>query len=571
MQRPLRSRLYPLALLPLAAACAHHAPPPARVEPAPLQARYPVVPLPRSVLPLDGVFRLDAGTRIVLMAGGDAALRQIAELFSAPVRAATGLPLPVVVAASAADGDAADAISLTLEPGAEWPSPEAYRLEVGASGVALTAPTPAGLFHGTQTLRQLLPVSAERVVERDPGAWTIPAGVIEDAPRFPYRGMHLDVARHLFPVPFIKRYIDLLALYKFNTFHWHLTDDQGWRVEIEKYPRLTRVGAWRAETQVGRDADPFVGDGTRYGGYYTRAQVRDIVAYAAARYITIIPEIEMPGHALAALAAYPELGCGPGPYAVATQWGVFEDIYCPKEATFTFLENVLLEVMDLFPGEYIHIGGDEAPKTAWEGSDTAQAVIRREGLADETELQSWFIRRIEGFLGAHGRKLIGWDEILEGGLAPEATVMSWRGMRGGIEAALAGHDVIMTPTSHLYFDYYQGDPVTEPLAIGGFTPLRKVYAFEPVPPTLGADAARHVLGAQGNLWTEYITTPAHAEYMAVPRMLALSEVVWSPASSRDWRGFSTRLRAQLKRLDALGVNYRAPGADDAAAFIPPEE
>ncbi len=582
MSQRTRRGLWPLALLLFATACIHN---PIGGRPVPTTLRYPVVPLPRRVIPMEGTFRLDAGTRIVLADSGDAELRQIADLFAAPLREASGLPLPVLAGTGSADAAAGHAISLGLDADEDWPSPEAYRLEVTAVGVTLTAPTPTGLFRGTQTLRQLLPASLEwsaaagtaagSGAEGGPGtgsarAWTVAAGIIEDAPRFPYRGMHLDVARHVFPVPFIKKYIDLLALYKFNTFHWHLTDDQGWRLEIRKYPRLTEVGAWRAETQVGRESDPFVGDSTPYGGYYTQAQVRDIVAYAAARHIAIIPEIEMPGHALAALASYPGLGCGPGPYEVGTHWGVYEDIFCPKEATFAFLENVLLEVMELFPGPYIHVGGDEAPKDAWERSDTAQAVIRREGLAGETELQSWFIRRIERFLGAHGRRLIGWDEILEGGLAPAATVMSWRGMEGGIEAALAGHDVIMTPTSHLYFDYYQGDRATEPLAIGGFTPLRKVYAFDPVPAALSGDAARHVLGAQGNVWTEYITTPEQVEYMAVPRMLALAEVVWSPASARDWDDFSVRLRAQLERLHALGVHYRAPDSAPAAEAAPLE-
>jgi hexosaminidase len=309
---------------------------------------------------------------------------------------------------------------------------------------------------------------------------------------------------------------------------------------------------------VAKNFDPYIGDGQRYGGFYTQDEVRAIVAYARERQITVVPEIEMPGHSLAALAAYPELACTPGPFEVATTWGVFEDIYCPSARTFAFLEDVLDEVLELFPSRYIHIGGDEAPKTAWRNSALAQEVIRREGLADEHELQSWFIRRIERFLRSRGRQLIGWDEILEGGLAPDATVMSWRGTEGGIAAARLGHDVVMTPNSHVYFDHYQGDPEQEPLAIGGFTPLEKVYAFEPVPAELTDEEARHVLGAQANVWTEYIRTPEHVEYMAYPRALALAEVLWSPADARDWTGFTVRLRGALLRLSALGVNFRSP-------------
>ncbi len=432
-------------------------------------------------------------------------------------------------------------------------SREAYTLVSDSDGVRITARGHAGIFYGLQTLRQL-------VHSDSAGGWTIPAVRIEDAPRFAYRGMHLDVARHFFSVAFVERYIDLLARYKLNTFHWHLTDDQGWRIEIARYPRLTSVGAPRAETIVDKHFDPYEGDGVPYGGYYTQAEIRDVVAYAAARYVTIVPEIEMPGHARAALAAYPNLACTPGPFTVATRWGVFDDIFCPTEHTFEFLENVLTEVMDLFPGTYIHVGGDEVPKRRWRESAAAQAVIRREGLKNEQQLQSYFMRRIERFLNAHGRRLIGWDEILEGGLPPEATVMSWRGTAGGIAAARAGHDVIMTPSNSMYFDHYQGQPATEPLAIGGYTPLDSVYAFEPVPGSLTPAQARHILGAQANLWTEYIATEAHAEYMLFPRLLALAEVDWTPRGARDWESFQARLPAQLEMLGRAGVTYR--GAAD---------
>jgi len=507
-------------------------------------AKEVLVPAPARVTWGEDHFRVTATTSLVIQVADpiDAArlARRAGEMFreAAAIRVAVSTDEP------------ADTGSIVLALTGSGPA-ESYRLRVAETGVVVTAPDPAGLFYGLQTLGQLMtPVEA--------GTATIPAVIIEDQPRFRYRGMHLDVGRHAFPVAFIKRYIDLLARYKFNTFHWHLTEDQGWRIEIERYPRLTDIGSCRSETMVEKNFDPYVGNGIPYCGFYSQDEVRDIVAYAADRFVTIVPEIEMPGHSLAALAAYPELACTPGPFEVGTRWGVFEDIYCPSEATFEFLENVLQEVMALFPSEYIHIGGDEAPKRRWRESEVAQAVIRREGLEDEHELQSYFIQRIERFLNAHGRRLIGWDEILEGGVAPDATVMSWRGMAGGIEAARQGHDVIMTPGSHVYFDHYQGDPRFEPLAIGGYTPLEKVYQFEPVPEELTTVEARYVIGAQANVWTEYITTEKHVEYMAVPRMLALSEVLWSPMEARDWETFRRRLPTRLRELDRLGVHYRVP-------------
>jgi hexosaminidase len=431
---------------------------------------------------------------------------------------------------------------------------EGYELEVSPRRVTLVAGDYPGIFYGLETLSQLV----TRTPDPDPGGWIIPSVDIDDVPRFPYRGLHLDVGRHFFSVDFIKRYLDILAAYKMNVFHWHLTEDQGWRIEIQGYPRLTEVGSCRSETIVEKSFDPYVGDGTEYCGFYTQEEIREVVAYARDRFIMVIPEIEMPGHSVAALAAYPELACTEGPFQVATRWGVTRDIYCPREETFEFLQNVLTEVMELFPSPYIHIGGDEAPKDRWEESEVAQEVIRREGLADEDELQSWFIRRMEAFLNEGGRSLVGWDEILEGGLAPNATVMSWRGEAGGIAAAQQGHDVIMTPNSHLYLDYYQGDTIQEPLAIGGLSPLEEVYAYEPIPQELTAMEARHVLGAQGNVWTEYMKTTDYVEYMVIPRLLALSEVVWSPRASREWKHFSRRLPRHFGRLDAMGVNYRIP-------------
>jgi hexosaminidase len=369
--------------------------------------------------------------------------------------------------------------------------------------------------------------------------------------------MHLDVGRHFYGADYVKRYIDLIARYKLNRFHWHLTEDQGWRIPIDRYPRLTEVGGFRAQTHVGHGREDFVGDGVPHGGYYTKDEIRDVVAYAAERYITIVPEIEMPGHSLAALAAYPELACTEGPFEVGMTWGVFEDIYCPSEETFAFLENVLAEVIEIFPGELVHIGGDEAPKVRWEESALVQELKAREGLADEHEVQSWFVHRIERFLNANGRRLIGWDEILDGGLAPNATVMSWRGTEGGIEAARMGHDVVMTPYSHLYFDYYQSeDQDSEPLAIGGFLPLDSVYDYEPVPSELTSAEATHILGAQANVWTEYMKSWDHVEYMVFPRLFALSEVAWSAADRKDYARFHARLGWHLDRLDALGVRYR---------------
>jgi hexosaminidase len=435
---------------------------------------------------------------------------------------------------------------------------EGYTLDVTPTAVRIGARDSAGAFYALETVKQLLPPAIYREAPTGETAWRVPAVHIEDAPRFGWRGAHLDAGRHFMPKEFVKKYIDLLALHKLNVFHWHLTEDQGWRLEIRKYPRLTEIGSCRTETVVAKEFDPYHGDGTPYCGFYTQDEVREVVRYAAERYVTVVPEIEMPGHSRAALAAYPELGCGPGPYAVWTTWGVSDDIFCPGERTFAFLQDVLTEVMELFPSTFIHVGGDEAPKTAWKASELAQQVMRREKLKDEARLQSWFIHRIDRFLTSKGRRLVGWDEILEGGLAPGATVMSWRGIDGGIAAAKAGHDVVMTPTSHLYFDYYQGDPRTEPLAGGGRVTLERVYSYEPVPASLTPAQARHILGAQGNMWTEYMATTSHVEYMALPRMLALAEVVWSPKAARDWNGFVARLPWQFGLLDRLGTNYRVP-------------
>ena len=510
-----------------------------------------VIPQPVQMEVGRGVFDLDADTRIMLSNPTNLEVQQLTESWARPIRATSGFNLLLV---DTPDDAPSNMITLRLSQDAPHPA-EGYRLNVTSDAVTVEAKTPTGLFYGLQTLTQLL-------FGDHTSGWSVPIVQIVDAPRFAYRGMHLDVGRHFFPVAFIKKYIDLLAMYKMNKFHWHLTDDQGWRIEIKKYPKLTEIGAYRQETVMGKNFErfdrPYVGDGKPHGGFYSQEEVREVVAYARARYIDVIPEIEMPGHATAALAAYPEFACTDGPFDVPTTWGIFEDVFCPKEETFQFLEDVLTEVIALFPSQYIHIGGDEVPKVRWQESEVAQEVISREGLADEDELQSYFIKRIESFLQAQGRRLIGWDEILEGGLAPDATVMSWRGMEGGIEAAREGHDVIMTPTSHCYFDYYQADPEQEPLAIRGLTPLEKVYSFEPVPEMLSAEDAEHILGAQGNVWTEYMATTDYVEYMVFPRMLALSEVVWSPPDLRNWEDFVQRLPDHLRHFDALGVNYRQP-------------
>ena len=441
--------------------------------------------------------------------------------------------------------------SIILEYDDSISSKEGYSIESNEHNITIKASTDAGAFYAVQSLLQLMPADHNNTTEIH-----IPAITIKDEPRFKYRGMHLDVSRHMFDVEFIKKYIDAMAMLKMNNFHWHLTDDQGWRIEIKKYPKLQEIAAYRDSTLLGHYNDtPHQYDGKKYGGYYTQEEVREVIAFAKARHINVLPEIELPGHAQAAIAAYPELGCTGENIQVAMKWGVFEDIYCPSEETFTFLENVLDEVMELFPSKYIHIGGDEAPKTQWKTSDVAQRVIKENGLKDEYELQSYFIQRMEKYLNSKGRQIIGWDEILEGGLAPNATVMSWRGTNGAVEAAKAGHDVIMTPTSHAYFDYYQSENDDEPLAIGGFLPLEKVYHFNPIPVELNDEEAIHVLGVQGNVWTEYMTTSEQVEYMAFPRMLAMSEVAWSADENKNYDSFINRVEYFHKRLDAMDINY----------------
>ncbi len=515
-----------------------------------------VIPRPVSVTPGSGHFRLTSRTVIWTDASSAAVGRQLARY----LEPATGFSFAVRIGGSVP----ANAIVLRRDAGLRRLGSEGYTLGVRSTGITARAPDAAGLFYAVQTLRQLLPPEIFREAPVTGVEWRIPVVAIEDSPRFGWRGAHLDVGRHFMPKEFVKKYIDLLALHKLNTFHWHLTEDQGWRLEIEKYPLLTEVGAWRRESLVGRqgsqrDTTQWLYDGERHGGFYTRDDAREIVAYAQARHITVVPEIEMPGHALAAIAAYPELGVTGEKLEVGRRWGIYSDILNAEPSTVAFMKDVLAEVLEVFPSRFIHIGGDEADKAKWRTSPRIAARIAELGLKDEHELQSWFIRQMDDFLSARGRRLVGWDEILEGGLAPNATVMSWRGTDGGVAAARAGHDVVMAPTSHTYLDYYQSQAIdAEPIAIGGFLPLERVYSFDPMPPELEARFARHVLGGQAQVWTEYMKTPKKVEYMAFPRLTALAEAVWTPAALKDYANFRARLDVHLARLSALDVNFRRP-------------
>ena len=508
-----------------------------------------LIPAPAKLTARDGTFTLTPSTHIQTSAG----LHALGELARQYLRPATGLPLKVVESATHSR------IVLSLDPRLGHFGDEGYRLTVAKDEVLIRAPHPPGVFWGLQTLRQLLPSAGFRRAFVPDAAWVVPCVEIDDRPRFAWRGSHLDVGRHFMPKDWILKHLDLMALHKLNVFHWHLTEDQGWRIEIRRYPKLTAVGAWRADSQLGlSDGDGANRrfEGKPHGGYYTQADVREVVRYAADRSITVVPEIEMPGHARAALAAYPELGNTGQPLEVATWWGVHDGVFGVHDEVFEFLQNVLDEVLELFPSRFIHIGGDEVPKQEWRDSERARARGTELGLRDEDELQSWFVRRMDSWLSERGRRLVGWDEILEGGLAPGATVMSWRGEAGGIAAAKAGHDVVMAPEEPTYLDHYQSADPGEPLAHRGVNTLADVYAYEPVPNELSADEAAHVLGAQGQLWTEFMPDQRHVEYMAWPRLCALSEVLWSPREARDWADFERRFATHRERLDALDVNYR---------------
>ncbi|MFZ6873264.1 beta-N-acetylhexosaminidase [Undibacterium sp. Di27W] len=516
-------------------------------KPVEQAAELAIIPQPAQQQWGQGSFSLSAKTRLY---ASDAAALSNANLFNDRLEQTLGFRLAVLAGLPGK----ADSNYLLLKTEApvqgQKNQDEAYALSINPHAIALTG-SAAGQFYGMQSLLQMLPARASQLAH-------LRSVNVQDTPRFSWRGMHLDVGRHMVSVEFIKKFLDQMAFYKMNTFHWHLTEDQGWRIEIKAYPKLTEVGAWRKESTLGRHVEPYIGDGKAYGGFYTQEQIREVVAYAAARHITVVPEIELPGHAQAALAAYPELACTPGPFEVATNWGIFEDIYCPSEATFGFLEKVLSEVMALFPGQYLHIGGDEVPKARWKNSALAQDVMRREGLKNEEELQSWFIRRIEKFINSKGKRLIGWDEILEGGLAPDATVMSWRGEEGGIAAARQGHDVIMSPTSHCYFDAGQGPKEQESWQLGGELSLEKVYTYNPVPGILNGQEQSHIKGVQANIWTEYLSKPEMIEYMVYPRLLAMAEVAWTAPEKKEYSGFEQRLVTHYPRLQQAGLAYRIP-------------
>lgn len=496
-----------------------------------LRADYRVVPLPKQIVLNQGKpFRLDATVKIVYPEG-NLTMRRNAVFLAGYLKDLTGKTFSTATKW--------DRKAIVLKLGGDSTNAEAYRIDVDAKQVTVSAATEQGVFYGIQTLRKALPVGIHQIA--------LPAVTIQDAPRFGYRGMHLDVSRHFFTVDEVKTYIDMLALHNINNFHWHLTDDQGWRIEIKKYPRLTQVGSMRSETVIGHNSGTY--DGIPYGGFYTQEQIKSVVAYAQERFINIVPEIDMPGHMLGALSAYPELGCTGGPYALWRQWGVSDQVLCAgNDQTLVFIKEVLTELMGLFPSKYIHIGGDECPKKAWKNCLKCQERIKALGLVSdvkhtaEERLQSFLISYAEQVVNSNGRKIIGWDEILEGGLAPNATVMSWRGMAGGVEAAKQRHDVIMTPNQYVYFDYYQTKDLTnEPLAIGGYNPIKNVYEWEPVPTSLSDTENKYIIGAQANLWTEYIPTFKQAQYMALPRMAALCEVQWSDSSRKNYPDFLKRL------------------------------
>ncbi|KAF0149931.1 MAG: hexosaminidase [Ignavibacteria bacterium] len=501
------------------------------------QVTNSVVPKPVSAEVQNGSIVISSETKIWIELGEE--MQTLGDLVASAIN--SRIKAKVFATAKMTKDIPKSLIKLKIESG--FSTSEAYKIIMTPNTISLSAMSGNGLFYAIQSLLQLMPIETEGKT------FSIQCINITDEPRFAWRGMHLDVCRHFFPIEFVKKYIDVMAMYKLNTFHWHLTEDQGWRIEIKKYPKLTQIGSIRKET---------MGDGKPYRGFYTQEQIKDVVEYARRKYINVVPEIEMPGHAQAALACYPELSCTGGPFEVGTVWGVINDVFCAgNDRTFEFLKDVLTEVMDLFPSQIIHIGGDECPKTRWKACEKCQTRIKVLGLKDEHELQSYFIQRVEKFVNSKGRKIIGWDEILEGGLAPNAAVMSWRGVEGGIAAAKAKHYAVMSPGTHCYFDHYQAQS-GEPKAIGGFTNLEKVYSYEPIPEALNEEEAKYIMGAQANLWTEYIKTTEHAEYMLLPRMLALSEVVWSPKSSRNLNDFLERMKFQYSYLKKHNYNFRAP-------------
>ena len=496
-----------------------------------------IIPKPFKIRPNGSTFHFNKKTVLILSNAVD---KRDAQIFQSSLHLITGSSPAIAHKAFS------NYIRLAIDSNS-IPYAEGYLLSVDNKHISITGHDAAGVFYGLQSLIQL----ASRTINH-----TVPGCIIEDHPRFAYRGMHLDVSRHFFTADQIRKWIDVLALYKINTFHWHLTDDQGWRIEIKRYPRLQSIAAYRNETLIGHKKDlPHIFDGKRYVGYYTQEEVKQIVKYAAERHITIIPEIEMPGHATAALTAYPNLGCTGGPYQTATYWGVFSDVYCAgNNATFVFLQDVLDEVLTLFPSKYIHIGGDECPKQRWHTCPKCQKRMIDENLKDESELQSYFIKRIERYLNSKGRQIVGWDEILEGGLSPGATVMSWTGEKGGISAAKQQHQVVMTPEKYVYLDYYQSLYPGEQLAAGGYLPLKKIYNYEPVPTELDSAQSKYILGVQTNVWSEYLDSKQKAEYMMFPRILALAEAAWSSKENRDYIDFLSRLRQHYPLFKKLNIH-----------------
>ena len=510
-------------------------------------ANYEVVPMPLEInTTQQASFLLKSGVTVYYPAGNEKMQRN-AEFLASYVKAQTGIELQVQAGEGGKGG-------IVLQLGLANDNPEAYQLKVDANQVIISSPSEAGVFYGIQTLRKAVDVAEGSNVE-------LPAVEIKDQPRFSYRGMMLDVGRHFFSMDEIKTYIDMMALHNINRFHWHLSEDQGWRIEIKKYPKLTEIGSMRKETVIGHNSGKY--DGKPYGGFYTQEQAKEIVAYAAERYITVIPEIDLPGHMQAALAAYPELGCTGGPYEVWTQWGVSDNVLCAgNDQTIQFIKDVLAEIVEIFPSEYIHVGGDECPKVKWSTCPKCQARIKALGLKSdnkhtkEERLQSYVIHEAEEFLNSKGRKMIGWDETLEGGLAPNATVMSWRGEAGGIEAAKQHHDVVMTPNTYLYFDYYQSkDTETEPMAIGGYLPIERVYSYEPMPKSLSPEEQKYIVGVQANLWTEYIPDFKQVQYMVLPRMAALSESQWCAPEKKNYEAFLQRVSRLVNIYAKNGWNY----------------
>ncbi|MDR0832600.1 MAG: beta-N-acetylhexosaminidase [Candidatus Symbiothrix sp.] len=512
---------------------------------------YAIIPGPLHLRAQSGQFEFDGNTAgIYFESELDAASEQAFFILTERLQNAAGIRLERV--SNARNADIVCVWNTKLE------KPESYKLNVAKNKITIEAHDAAGFFYAAQTLRQLLPVEIENQTVQTGVRWAVPCCQIFDAPQYAYRGMHLDVSRHFSTKEEVMLYIDQLAFLKINTFHWHLTDDQGWRIEIKKYPKLTKVGAWRFRTLDGA----FVSAPNRkwklekHGGFYTQDEVKEVVAYAKKRHINVLPEIEMPGHAVAALAAYPEFSCSGGPFEVEGLWGVFNDVYCTREETFTFLKDILDEIIPLFPYSYIHIGGDECPKVRWERCAACQKRMADEGIKDTHALQSYFIGRIGHYLGTKGKKIIGWDEILEGGLAAGATVMSWRGTEGGIAAAKMGHNVIMTPNAYMYLDQYQSEAKeNEPRAIGGYLPIEKVYNYNPLPSELTAEQSKFILGVQGNVWTEYMINQDIREFRIFPRIDAVAENGWLPQNKKNYPDFKRRLEQITKRYDIMGINY----------------